>query len=191
MRYCSACTKPCAKKTVRITNWREEDQYLNWFTTASARGLFDYDLKDKIRNNGVKLIVNHFNTLVAKLFYPIIITTWNALPNEVVISRTANSFKNSLDKHVAENPPDVWVNSLQSSMSCIIQGWKAVVGQRFAGNGPNGLSYTYYYRWGKLLLCLSSCRQICGWPQWYDHIANAGLELVYRGTLISRLNVSL
>ena len=46
-------------------------------------------------------------------FYPIkITTTWNALPNEVVTSITVNSFKNSLDKHWAENPP---------SMPCTIQ----------------------------------------------------------------------
>ena len=40
-------------------------KYLNEFTTASARGLFDYDLNDRTRNNGVKLIVKHFNTSVA------------------------------------------------------------------------------------------------------------------------------
>ena len=32
---------------------------LNRFTTASARGLFDYDLNDRTRNNGAKLIVKH------------------------------------------------------------------------------------------------------------------------------------
>ena len=69
-------------------------KYLNRFTTASARGLFDYDLNDRTRNNGAKLIVKHFNTSVAQHFYPIkITTTWNALPNEVVTSRTVNSFK--------------------------------------------------------------------------------------------------
>ena len=40
-------------------------KYLNRFTTASARGLFDYDLNNRTRNNGVKLIVKHFNTSVA------------------------------------------------------------------------------------------------------------------------------
>ena len=60
-------------------------EYLNRFTTASARGLFDYDLSDRTRNNGAKLIVKHFNTSVAQHFYPIkITTTLNALPNEVV-----------------------------------------------------------------------------------------------------------
>ena len=63
------------------------------------------------RNNGAKLIVKHFNTSVAQHFYPIkITTTWNAQPTEVVTSRTVNSFKNSLDKHGAENPPNVLVN---------------------------------------------------------------------------------
>ena len=32
-------------------------KYLNRFTTASAKGLFDYDLADRTRNNGAKLIV--------------------------------------------------------------------------------------------------------------------------------------
>ena len=65
-------------------------KYLNEFTTASARGLFDNDLNDRrTRNNGEKLIVKHFNTTVAQHFYPIKITlTWNALPSEVVSSRT-------------------------------------------------------------------------------------------------------
>ena len=86
-------------------------KYLNRFTTASERGLFDYDLNDRTRNNGAKRIVKYFNTSVAQHFYPIkITTTWNALPNEVVSSRTVNSFKNSLDKHWVENPPNVRVN---------------------------------------------------------------------------------
>ena len=85
--------------------------YLNRFTTASARGLFDYNLNDRTRNNGAKLIVKHFNTSVAQHFYTIkITTTWNALSNEVVTSRTVNSLKNSLDKHWAQNPPNVLVN---------------------------------------------------------------------------------
>ena len=97
-------------------------KYLNEFTTASARGLFDYDLIDRTRNNGAKLIVKHFNTSVAHHFYPIkITTTWNALPSEVVSSRTVNSFKDNLDKHWAENPPNVRVNWQQSSMPCTIQ----------------------------------------------------------------------
>ena len=40
-------------------------QYLNECTSASARWLFDYDLNDRTRNNGAKLIVKHFDTLVA------------------------------------------------------------------------------------------------------------------------------
>ena len=39
-------------------------KYLNRFTAANARVLFDYDLNDRIRNNGAKLIVKHFNTSV-------------------------------------------------------------------------------------------------------------------------------
>ena len=45
-------------------------KYLKRFTTASARGLFDYDLNDRRRNNGAKLITKHFNTSVAQHFYP-------------------------------------------------------------------------------------------------------------------------
>ena len=71
-------------------------KYLNRFTTASARGVFDYDLNNRTWNNGAKDIVKHFNTSVAQHFCPIkITTTWNALPNEVVTSRTVKSFKNS------------------------------------------------------------------------------------------------
>ena len=29
---------------------------------TSARGLFDYELNDRTRKNGAKLIVKHFNT---------------------------------------------------------------------------------------------------------------------------------
>ena len=54
-------------------------KYLNRFTTNSARGLFDYNLNDRTRNNGAKLIVKHFNISVAQHFRPIkITTTWNA-----------------------------------------------------------------------------------------------------------------
>ena len=56
-------------------------------------------------------MVKYFNTAVALHFYPIkITTTWNAIPNGVVSSRRVNSFKKSLDKHWAENPPNVRVN---------------------------------------------------------------------------------
>ena len=86
-------------------------KYLNVFPTASAGGLFDYDLNDRTRNNGEKCIVKYFNTSLDQYSYPIkITTTCNALPSEVVSSRRMNSFKNSLDKHWAENPPNVRVN---------------------------------------------------------------------------------
>ena len=64
----------------------------NRFTTASARVLFNYDFKDRARNNGAKLSVKHVNTSVARHFYPIkITTTWNAIRNIVVTSRAVNS----------------------------------------------------------------------------------------------------
>ena len=85
--------------------------YPNRFTPASARELFDYNLNDRTRNNGAKLIVKHFHISVAQHFYPIkITTTWNAIPSEVLSSRTVNSFQNILDKHWAENPTNVRVN---------------------------------------------------------------------------------
>ena len=43
-------------------------EYLNRFTTASARWLFDYDLSVRTRINGAKLIVKHFNTSVGQHF---------------------------------------------------------------------------------------------------------------------------
>ena len=86
-------------------------KYLNRFNNVSPRGLFDYDLNDRTRNNGKKLIVKRFNTAVAQHFFPIkITTTWNALPYDVVNSRTVNTFKNRLDSHWVDNPPDVQVN---------------------------------------------------------------------------------
>ena len=85
--------------------------YLNGFTAASARGLFDYDINDNTWNNTTKLIVKYSNTSFVQHVYPNKIrTTWNDLPNEVVVPRTVNSVKNSLDKHWAESPPNVLVN---------------------------------------------------------------------------------
>ena len=118
-------------------------KYQNRFTTASARGLFDYDHNDRTRNNGVKLIVKHFNTSVAQHFYPIkITTTWNALPSEVVSSRTMNSFKNSFYKHWAENPE---ISELTGEIIDAFKFVQTVVSRRFAGSRPNGLSYYYCY----------------------------------------------
>ena len=68
--------------------------------SVQLRGLFNYDLNDSARNNGVNLIVKHCTPSVAQHFYRIkITTTLNDLPNEVVSSRTVNLFKNGLDKH--------------------------------------------------------------------------------------------
>ena len=83
-------------------------KYLNELKTASARGLIDDNLNDRTRNNEPNLIVKHLNSSVAQHFYPIKIKTiWDALPTEVVSSRTVNSFKKRLDKQRAENPTDV------------------------------------------------------------------------------------
>ena len=100
----------------------EVSKYPKRLTTDSASGLFDCDFNDRTRNNGAKLIVKHFNTSVAQQFYIIKMTTnWNAIPSEVVSSRTVNTFKNILDKRWAENPPNVRVNWYKSSMPCRIQ----------------------------------------------------------------------
>ena len=86
-------------------------KYLNIFNNVSPIGLFDYDFNDRTRNNGIKLVVKRFNTSVAPHFFPInITTTWNSLPHDVVNSGTVNTFKNHLDAHWEDNPPDVLVN---------------------------------------------------------------------------------
>ena len=98
-------------KFINLVQRRLRDQLLevfkyltDEFTRAFPRGLFDYDLNDKTKNNGAKLIVKRFNASVTQYFYPINITTCNALPNEVVSNRTVKSFKNCLDKHWEETP---------------------------------------------------------------------------------------
>ena len=60
--------------------------------------------KNKMYLNNRWDSAHHYYIVVVFYFHPIkITTTWNALRNEVVTSRTVNSFKNSLDKHWAEN----------------------------------------------------------------------------------------
>ena len=86
-------------------------KYLKRFNNVSPIGLFDYDFNDRTRNNGKNLIGKRFNTSVEQNFFPINITTaWNALPYDVVSSRTVNTFKNRLDAHWEGNPPDVQIN---------------------------------------------------------------------------------
>ena len=78
------------------------------FNNATVRGLFDLDFNNRTRNNREKLIVKCFNTSIAQHFYPIkITTTWNALPSNIVSSRTVNTFKNRLDEHWELNPTSV------------------------------------------------------------------------------------
>ena len=67
-------------------------------------------LNDRTRNNRAKFIVKHFNPSVARLLANKNTNNLECLANEVVSSRTANSFKNHLDKHWTKNPPDVRVN---------------------------------------------------------------------------------
>ena len=94
---------------------------MNGFSTASARGLFDYDLNDRTRNNGAKLIVKYFNTSVAQHLYKIKITTWNALPNEVVSSKQwtlSRTVWTTLGRKSSSYPSEL----VAIMMPCIIQG---------------------------------------------------------------------
>ena len=89
----------------------EAFKYLNRFNNVCPICLLEYDFNDRTRNNGKKLMVKRVNTSVAQHFPPInITTTWNALLNDVVNSKTVNTFKNHLDAHWEDNPPDVLVN---------------------------------------------------------------------------------
>ena len=56
---------------------------MNGFTIlpVQLRGLFDYDLNERTRNNGAKHFVKHFDTSVAQHFHLIKVTAaWNAQP---------------------------------------------------------------------------------------------------------------
>ena len=84
----------------------EEFKYLNRFTTNSARGLFDYDLYDEKTKNRAKFIAKYPNTY--QHFFQIkVATAWNALSSKEASSVTVSSIKNSMDKQLQENPPDV------------------------------------------------------------------------------------
>ena len=84
---------------------------INLYRTAIARGLFDYDLNGRSRNKTAKLIVKHFNTSIAQHYYQIKMTkTWIPPPYDAVSSGTVDSFKNNLNNHWEENPPDERVN---------------------------------------------------------------------------------
>ena len=131
--------------TPKFSHTPSEKQQLHHYT-ASARELFDYDLNGRTRNNGAKLIIKHFNTSVAQHFHPIkITTTWNALPSEVVSSRTVNSFKNGLDNTGQKIPQMSELTGSNHRRRAQCKCVQTVVGQRFAGNGPNCRSYYYYY----------------------------------------------
>ena len=59
-------------------------------------------------------------------------------------SRTVNSFKNCLDKHWEKIPQMSELTGSNHRCRAQFKSVQTVVGQRFAGNGPNGLSYYYY-----------------------------------------------
>ena len=88
-------------------------KYLNRFNNISPRRFFDYDF------NAIGLEIMEINEqwidsihhAVAQHFLQInITTTWNAIPYDIVNSRTINTFKNLLDAHWKDNSPDVQVN---------------------------------------------------------------------------------
>ena len=84
-------------------------KYLNRFNNVSPIGLFEYDFNDWTRNNGKKLIVKRFNSSVAQYFFPInITTTWNALPYDVVNSRTVKTVKNHSTGNTDDVPSLTW-----------------------------------------------------------------------------------
>ena len=70
---------------------------------------------------------------------------WKALPSEVESSRTVNFFKNSLDKHWQKIPQMAELTGSSHRCRAQFKCVQTVAGQRFAGNGLNGLSYYYYY----------------------------------------------
>ena len=76
-------------------------KYLNEFTPASARGFFNYDLNDRTRNNGAKLIVKHLNKSVAQHCYPIKITL--------------NNRKSGVNRHLRFYP-----FPMKSEMCCVV-----------------------------------------------------------------------
>ena len=76
---------------------------------SHQEGVFDSDFNTRTRNNAKKLIVERFNTSIAKHYYPIEITTWSALPSDIVSNRTVNmcTIKNRFYQHWQLNPPNV------------------------------------------------------------------------------------
>ena len=85
-------------------------KYMNRFNNVSPIGLFGYDFNDRSRNNEKKnseviqyisstafLNNQHYNNL-------------ECLSYDLVNSRAVNKFKNRLDAHWENNPPDVQVN---------------------------------------------------------------------------------
>ena len=129
--------------------WRqliEVFKYLNEFTSASARGLFNYDLNDRTRNNGAKLIVKHFTTSVAQHFYPINIKQDSQnYPDQWTLSRTA--WTNTGQKIPQMS---VWTGSNHRCRAHFKAGCTNSRIQFFAGNGPNSLSYYYNYYYSLL-----------------------------------------
>ena len=125
----------------------EAFQYLRRFNNVRARGLFDSEFNDRTRNNEEKSIVKCFNTSIAQHFYPIkITTTWDALPSDIVSSRTVDTFNNRLDQHWELNPPK-YANHLLT-MTFITTTWNMKT---------NVLYYKYIYISGNRTKLGNSC----------------------------------
>ena len=103
------------------------------------------------------------NTSGAQHFYPIkITTTWNALPSEVVSSRTCELFQKPLGQTLDTQMSELTGSNhwCRAQFKCV----QTVVGQCFAGNGPNGLSYYY-------------CS--CNYYYYYYYISGSPFKLLY------------
>ena len=76
---------------------------LNGFNNVDASKIFTVDHSGRTRGNGMKLKGQRANLDVTKHFYTHeIINEWNSLPTSVVNSKTIDTFKKRLDKHMEE-----------------------------------------------------------------------------------------
>ena len=75
------------------------------FTSLKPDDYFTIDRSSITRNNGFKIIGNHFITNEAKYFFlNRVVNIWNGLPSNVVNSSTIETFKNRLGKYLECSP---------------------------------------------------------------------------------------
>lgn len=74
------------------------------YENVDSRQFFKFSDVVFTRNNGLKLQVKRFRSIIAKNFFTYkVLNHWNRLPEEVVNATSINSFKNQLDKHMKWN----------------------------------------------------------------------------------------